>query len=414
MIAQMRHSMLSGTRPCAQPRPLIAASWHRANSLGLDPDRNSPSELLAAEELERRRRASGLAGVLPVLRSGLSDIADEAGHLMVVADRDGRVLWRGGSSAIRRRADDLGFTDGADWGETVVGTNAIGTALAARKPVQVFATEHYVHTHHVWTCAAAPLHSPRDGRLLGVVDVSGPAETVHPTTLALVDAVAQLAEARLRIRHLADLDRLRSFALPILARVGGQTLVTDEHGWIAASTGLPPGSRLVLPTMLGAGRTWLPTHGACDVEPLPGGWLIRVIDPESEEGCSRAVLDVSTTASPTLTRTGLGDTWTYPLSPRHAEILYLIAEHPEGLTARQLAVELFADPERIVTVRAEISRMRRTLTGVLTSQPYRFADGIDVTVKRPPDGTAALPYSTAPGIRMASTGTSGSPAAPGL
>ncbi|CAM5327682.1 hypothetical protein SHIRM173S_05008 [Streptomyces hirsutus] len=41
------------------------------------------------------------------------------------------------------------------------------------------------------------LTDPRDGRLIGVVDVSGPLETMHPSTLAWVDAVAKLAEARL-------------------------------------------------------------------------------------------------------------------------------------------------------------------------------------------------------------------------
>lgn len=133
-------------------------------------------------------------------------MADEALRIMVVVGSDGRVLWREGSSAVRRRADSLGFVEGAAWDEDTVGTNAIGTALVARRPVQVYSAEHYVRPHHVWTCAAAPVHDPRSGRLLGVVDVSGPAATVHASTLALVDAVAHLAQNQLRADHRTELD----------------------------------------------------------------------------------------------------------------------------------------------------------------------------------------------------------------
>ena len=56
--------------------------------------------------------------------------------------------------------------------------------------MQVHAAEHYAEGHQPWTCAAAPLRDPVTGRVLGVVDLSGPASTVHPSTIALVDAVA--------------------------------------------------------------------------------------------------------------------------------------------------------------------------------------------------------------------------------
>lgn len=96
--------------------------------------------------------------------------------------------------------------------------------------MQVYSAEHYVRSHHPWTCAAAPLHDPRDGRLLGVVDLSGHPDTVHATTLALVDAVARLAESQLRHAHLAELTRLRAAAVPVQAKVAGRALVTDAHG----------------------------------------------------------------------------------------------------------------------------------------------------------------------------------------
>ncbi len=210
LLKGVRDATLSGQRPRVMPRPVIGESWGRMLTVGVDPDRDVRSRLLSEEELEERRRASPLLPILPGLREALVTVADAAQHIMVVCDADGRVLWREGSSAVLRKADTLGFEPGADWSEGVVGTNGVGTPLVVRRPVQVFSAEHFVRTHHSWTCTGAPVTDPRDGTLLGVVDVSGPLRTMHPATLALVDSVAKLAEARLRERHVAALERLRA------------------------------------------------------------------------------------------------------------------------------------------------------------------------------------------------------------
>ncbi|PXY31353.1 helix-turn-helix domain-containing protein [Prauserella muralis] len=400
VLAQAHEAALSGARPPTAPRPVIGASWQRMRLLGLDPDHGRDDPPLPEAELEARRRGSGLADALPILRGGLISVAEEAAHIMVVVDGDARVLWRDGSAAVRHRADRLGFTEGASWHENRVGTNAIGTALVARRPMQVYSAEHYVRSHHAWTCAAAPLHDPRDGRLLGVVDLSGPAATVHASTLALVDAVARLAESQLRNAHLAELERLRAATLPALAKVDGRALVTDEHGWVAAVSGLAPVDRVTLPAGCGAGQAWLPAFGTCRLEPVPGGWLVRLAErDEGEPVPTTAVLDVRSPRECVLTVTGESGAWSYRLSPRHAEMLYVLARHRDGRSAAELALDLFGDPERTVTVRAEMSRLRRRLGGILARRPYRFADDIDVVFQQPDEPDLVLPHSTAPAIR---------------
>lgn len=69
-------------------------------------------------------------------------------------------------------------------------------------------------------------------------------------------------------------------------------------------------------------------------------------------------------------------------SPRHAEILALLAGHRDGLSAADLSTRLFGVADRTVTVRAEISRLRKHLGGMLAANPYRFADGVTVRVNR--------------------------------
>ncbi len=150
--------------------------------LGLNPDRGAPVPVLGPEQLEARRRGSGLAAVLPALRGGLISLVEQAAHIMAVVDADGRVLWRDGSTAVRRRADDLGFVEGVDWHENSAGTNAIGTALVTRHPVQVYSAEHYVRNQHDWTCAAAPPHDTAGSRRRPVSSRSAgsPCRTTRP------------------------------------------------------------------------------------------------------------------------------------------------------------------------------------------------------------------------------------------
>lgn len=406
VLARVHEASMAGRRPPTAPRPVIEDSWRRVRDR-VDPDVGGNREPLTPEALEEARAASGLLDALPALRSGLTSIADEALHIMVVVDANGRVLWREGSSAVRRRADGLGFVDGAAWDEDTVGTNAIGTALVARRPVQVYSAEHYVRTHHVWTCAAAPVHDPRSGRLLGVVDVSGPAATVHASTLALVDAVAHLAQARLRGTHQAELERLRAVAAPMLARIDGRALVTDRHGWLAAATGIAPVDRVLLPDRLDGDQAWLPALGTCRLEPVPGGWLIRVEDGATTDGppaATSVVLDLTAPRQATLTVAAPSGTWCQVLSPRHAEVLAVLAVHPGGRTAAELADDLFADGARTVTVRAELSRLRRHLGAVLDHKPYRFADWVRVQVLWPPDRQRLLSHSSAPAVRRMRAG----------
>ncbi|MEU5146225.1 GAF domain-containing protein [Streptomyces yangpuensis] len=407
LLKGVRAAALAGDRPPAAPRPEIAESWRRMLAGGVHPDRDARSRMLSAAETEERRHVSPLREVLPVLREGLLPALDGALHIMVVADADGRLLWREGHSSILRKADRLGFAVGADWNEAVVGTNGVGTALVARRPVQVFSAEHFVSSHHEWTCAGAPVRDPRDGRLLGVVDVSGPLATMHPATLAWVSSVARLAERELRIRHLESLERLRAVAAPLLARLPGRAVAVDPHGWTAAVTGLAPAERVPLPKDFAPGRVWVPQLGDCVAEPLPGGWLLRIAQERTGPAATRVVLDLSRAGAWSATVYGSSGSWSQELSPRHAELLFLLAESPRGRSAAELAAEVFGDPTRTVTVRAELSRVRRHLAGVLAHRPYRFAEDVEVELIRPEDPAALLPHSTAPAVVRARLGRTG-------
>jgi GAF domain len=402
LMSAVYDATMSGNRAPARPRSVIGDSWQRMMAKGIDPDSHT-APVVETGALDMLRRSSGLMSVLDEISRGLESLVAEGDNILVVADAQGRVLWRSGSPAVLGNADRLGFVEGAHWGENAVGTNAIGTALASHRAVQVFFAEHYLRTHHPWTCAGAPIRDPRTGQVIGVVDVSGPAATVHPTTVALVDAVARLAESHLREQHDSTLNKLRTVAAPILARIGSPALAVDSEGWVAAVDSLPLHNRILLPDDIAQGRAWIPTLGACDVELLPGGWLLRLASPnESGDGSSnpaRALLDLRSPGSPALEMAGQFGTWRHDISLRHAEILLALARHPQGRSAPDLSADLYGDRSRVVTVRAEVSRLRKQFAGLLAAQPYRFT--VDVAVQYPEDISTLLPSSTAPVSRVA-------------
>ncbi|MFF1873354.1 helix-turn-helix domain-containing protein [Streptomyces sp. CB03911] len=401
------------SRPEAGPRPEIGDSWARLRRLGLDPDRGAATVHLGPAEVEHRRRASGLDEVIGILRDSLLDSTGDCPLILAIADAEGHVLWHEGERQLRRSADRIGFLIGARWVEENVGTNGIGTALRAGRPMQVHSAEHYLRSHHAWTCFAAPVHEPRTGRLAGVINISAPAQHARPYLLQLTMTAARLAEAELRARRLEALHQLRTVATPLLAKVNGPALVVDDDGWTAAAAGLPPTDRLRLPAegWGSASVHWLPSLGECAVEPLADGWLVRPVHSlgrtapgersaatEQTEG-ARLRLDLRRPDRPELSVEGAAGTWSHGLSPRHAELLLLLATHRDGRSAAQLAEALFGDPARTVTVRAELSRLRRYLGGLLVHRPYRFAPTVTVGVIGPDDPYDLLPGSTAPAVR---------------
>ncbi|GAA1059756.1 GAF domain-containing protein [Agromyces bracchium] len=76
----------------------------------------------------------------------------------------------------------------------------------------------------------------------------------------------------------------------------------------------------------------------------------------------------------------------HELSPRHAEILTLLAWHPHGIGAERLAALVYEGDASPVTLRAEVTRLRRVLEAAgeppLESRPYRLARELDVDAAR--------------------------------
>ncbi|MEV6299532.1 GAF domain-containing protein [Actinoplanes sp. NPDC051861] len=294
-IRQVGHAheqFLAGKQRPDRMRAIVADSWARS-AAWIGADTTAPIELADAD-LEAYRSAHPLARVMPIFRDLLGGLAEDGDHILAVCDAHGRLLWVEGHPSTLRGAASMNFVPGARWDEAHAGTNAPGTALAVDHALQIFATEHFTHPVQQWTCAAAPVHDPATGRLLGAIDVTGGDHLANPHSLALVRATALAAEAFLR---------------------GSE----------------PPREQPVV-TALGRDEAMLTI----------GGKRIR-------------------------------------LGRRHSELLVLLTVHPEGRTGDQLGFDLYGDDVNPVTVRAELSRLRRILgPELLDSRPYRLRAPVEV------------------------------------
>ncbi|MEU9269941.1 GAF domain-containing protein [Streptomyces sp. NPDC048251] len=200
-VRVLRRAHETFTEAGTVPRPVrsvVADSWRRSARAGVGPDGTASVELTDGD-LGAYRSEHPLARVMPLFRELMGTFAADGEHLLAVCDAHGRLLWVEGHAATRRQAGRMNFVPGARWAESAVGTNAPGTAVALDRPVQVFAAEHFIRRVQPWTCAAAPVHDPRTGRVLGAVDITGGDGLAHPHSLGFVQAVARAAEAHLAL-----------------------------------------------------------------------------------------------------------------------------------------------------------------------------------------------------------------------
>jgi hypothetical protein len=394
-------------------RAPIADSWRRSAAAGVDPSGLRIAPLVAdADEASARWEIHPLAEMAPLIRSCLAATADESQHLIVVSDANGVLLWVEGNATVRlRAADSMNFAEGTLWSEGGAGTNAIGTTIAAEHAVQVFASEHFNEIVQQWTCAAAPVHDPDTGKLIGVIDLTGEMQTVHPHSMAVATATAQAVEAQLRCEMLnRDARMLARYGDRLTAGPGPSALLAPSGRVIAAQPlGWPPAARLVLPD---DGGTIELAHGAdAVVEPLGHGdaFLVQLLPPTASDAPStRLHLRLLGLERGEVERDG----GLVVLRGRHAEILTLLCAHPDGLSSESLSIGVYGSADRVGAIRVEISRLRKLLGDCIETEHYRLRPGVSSDVAqicgllhRGDVREAAarypgplLPRSTAPGV----------------
>jgi len=206
---------------------LVHDSWSRSRDYGLDPAalrQQQPDEV--GLQLLHERARSLLEAATPALTLVHGALRAEP-HMVAVADADGRVIRFFTSNPSE---EVINFFEGASWHERDIGTNGIGTALAAGRPVLVAGPQHFVRNYHHWTCIGIPLRGP-DGAIAGALDLSVHNDHLSAHTWGWTLSLVKSIEDQLAVGYsprVMDLDELEAIDDPARLRAALRELVQER------------------------------------------------------------------------------------------------------------------------------------------------------------------------------------------
>jgi transcriptional regulator of acetoin/glycerol metabolism len=234
---------LSGDASAMAPGAnLVVASWMRSHALGINPSGAAAPLAARGDAMEALRvRHADLLGAASDVFARAEALLAGSRSLMLLTNPEGIVLDTIGDHQTLDDGQDIHLMPGGDWREHTVGTNGIGTALATGRPAQVHGAEHFCEGIKAWTCAAAPIYEPGTGRVLGVVDISGPPATYQRNNLSL--AVATARQIEMVLSHHMGLERMQLLEACLAQASGadrGGLVVLDRHGRLVHSSGRAP------------------------------------------------------------------------------------------------------------------------------------------------------------------------------
>ncbi len=190
-------SIASGEISDASVDSRISASWRRCiQDYGLDPKDPPETVDVGADVLqEHQERLGSLLSIARVEMTNLYQQIAGSGHSIMLTDNSGLVLNYVGDPAFGATAAAAGLREGAQWTESLQGTNGMGTCLADGAPVVVHQNEHFFGSNLLLTCTAAPIMDA-DERVIAVLDASSESARAQQHTMALVNMSAKMIENR--------------------------------------------------------------------------------------------------------------------------------------------------------------------------------------------------------------------------
>lgn len=223
-------------------RSLIHDSWSRCATRGIDAQQHEAPLESDKDVVENHARANGEL-LFAAQRSfgAIGRLLDGTGAMLVLADSEGVLIDAIGDKRTIFDGMDIHLAVGGKWTEDVVGTNGIGTALWTGEPIFVHAAEHFCAGIKSWTCAGAPIRDPFDGKIVGVVDLSGHPNIFRPHNIVLVATAAR--EIELALADFQNEERTRLLEAFIASgnsyRASDGLMIIDRHGRAIYSNNVP-------------------------------------------------------------------------------------------------------------------------------------------------------------------------------
>lgn len=213
MAALREQFLASGEVDLSPMRAVIRDSWQRCRTLAVNAEVQLARFATASDWqlAELRERHATLLRAASAILARLRVTLGDAGYVIALSDAEGTLLEVDGDPHCRRRLARKGLLPGSNWSEAVAGTNAIGVALATGRVVQLVGAEHYCSGWQDVTCTAAPVIHPDDGKLIGVLDITGDYRLARPFLTGVLAAAAAEVQRRYRLEWARQPARPRTF-----------------------------------------------------------------------------------------------------------------------------------------------------------------------------------------------------------
>lgn len=198
LLAAWERFVVDQDYPTNLIRPVVEDSWRRCHQFELDPELRHAPIISDKGQLEYSHylHSDLLNAARPVLERAKEHLY-RSDSLILLADAGGMILDVKADPHVITSAGNINLIEGGIWSEDVAGTNAIGTALAAAEPVQLYGAEHFCAGIKHWTCSADVIRDPHDGMILGAVDLSGLTDAYQSNALDFAIMATRLIEANL-------------------------------------------------------------------------------------------------------------------------------------------------------------------------------------------------------------------------
>lgn len=216
-----------------QTRQEVLKSWERCKEYHLLVNQQRPLNMLDPAELAVRKEKNRiLLDISEPIMETISNFIAGSGFIIALTDSDGVILRLMGDDEMADAVKGGGFVVGGDWSERSAGSNAIGTTLAIRKPIQFCGYEHFCTFTQRTACSAAPILSP-NGRIIGSIDLTGRLRMVNDHTLGIAVSMASAIENCLRIYQAEQQSRMDSaFKNAVIESISDGIITTDSGGVI--------------------------------------------------------------------------------------------------------------------------------------------------------------------------------------
>jgi transcriptional regulator with PAS, ATPase and Fis domain len=212
-------------------RPLIANSWSRCKSIGVDPfSKRAP--ITSSLQIKN----SYVSYISKITIDKLQNSLTNLNSMAALFNTEKTIIALIGDPSKQHLAEATNFLPGTQWSECNVGTTGHSVALETRQVCEVIASEHYCFGFHDYMCVAIPILNPMNSHPVGAIEIVGlsPGQRFERIQL-VINSVRDIETDLFRNHYRNNYLLLKSAFTKSLNNTEFAIAITDDTGQICYS-----------------------------------------------------------------------------------------------------------------------------------------------------------------------------------